>query len=344
MASRRLALNLQQGMRSRAAINAVKAQRQSPLTRGLATPVAHGSKTESTTLKNGFTIATEHSPWAQTSTVGVWIDAGSRAETDRTNGTAHFLEHLAFKGTQKRTQQQLELEIENMGGHLNAYTSRENTVYYAKAFNNDVPAAVDILSDILQNSKLEPQAIERERDVILREQEEVDKQLEEVVFDHLHATAFQGQPLGRTILGPKENIQSIQRADLENYIKTNYTADRMVLVGAGGIPHEQLVDLAEKYFANLPSEAQDYSAKSVVAEQKQKPTSSARRSGYEMIPWELPTSPLLLKVLAGAILITSRHWSHKLLLATGTALWANLRTSAASSATLCRRTTWPTAS
>lgn len=184
--------------------------------------------------------------------MGVWIDAGSRAETDKTNGTAHFLEHLAFKGTQKRSQSQLELEIENMGGHLNAYTSRENTVYYAKAFNSDVPATVDILSDILQNSKLEPSAIERERDVILREQEEVDKQLEEVVFDHLHATAFQGQPLGRTILGPQENIRSIQRADLENYIKTNYTADRMVLVGSGGVPHEQLVDLAEKHFASLP--------------------------------------------------------------------------------------------
>ena len=183
----------------------------------------------------------------------MWIDAGSRAETDKTNGTAHFLEHLAFKGTQKRSQSQLELEIENMGGHLNAYTSRENTVYYAKAFNNDVPATVDILADILQHSKLESSAIERERDVILREQEEVDKQLEEVVFDHLHATAFQGQPLGRTILGPKENIQSINREDLLNYIKTNYTADRMVLVGAGGIPHQQMVDLAEKYFASMPA-------------------------------------------------------------------------------------------
>jgi processing peptidase subunit beta len=198
-------------------------------------------------------IATEHSPYAQTSTVGVWIDAGSRAETDRTNGTAHFLEHLAFKGTQKRSQSQLELEIENMGGHLNAYTSRENTVYYAKSFNSDVPNTVDILADILQNSKLEPSAIERERDVILREQEEVDKQLEEVVFDHLHATAFQNQPLGRTILGPKENIQSISRDDLTSYIKTNYTADRMVLVGAGGVPHSQLVDLAEKYFSKLPA-------------------------------------------------------------------------------------------
>ncbi|POS84608.1 mitochondrial processing peptidase beta subunit [Erysiphe pulchra] len=249
MASRRLALNLNKGLRARSIFNDI-----ARLKRGFATPtVLNDIKTETTTLTNGLTVATEYLPWAQTSTVGVWIDAGSRAETDKSNGTAHFLEHLAFKGTGKRTQTQLELEIENMGGHLNAYTSRENTVYYAKAFNADVPVTVDILSDILQNSKLEPSAIERERDVILRESEEVDKQLEEVVFDHLHATAFQGQPLGRTILGPAENIQSIQRDDLVNYIKTNYTADRMVLVGAGGVSHAQLVALAEKHFSNLPS-------------------------------------------------------------------------------------------
>jgi mitochondrial-processing peptidase subunit beta len=151
------------------------------------------------------------------------------------------------------------------------HPQRENTVYYAKAFNADVPATVNILSDILQNSKLEPQAIERERDVILRESEEVDKQLEEVVFDHLHATAFQAQPLGRTILGPAENIQSIQRDDLVNYIKTNYTADRMVLVGAGGVPHAQLVELAEKHFANLPTEPHTGAASAVAAAQKRKP-------------------------------------------------------------------------
>ncbi|KAF3096552.1 hypothetical protein TWF225_007868 [Orbilia oligospora] len=211
------------------------------------------NKTETTTLSNGFTIATESNPGQQTATVGVWIDAGSRAETDANNGTAHFLEHLAFKGTKSRTQNQLELEIENMGGHLNAYTSRENTVYYAKAFKNDVAKSVEILSDILQNSRLDESAIEREREVILREQEEVDKQLEEVVFDHLHATAFQGQPLGRTILGPKENILAIQRQDLVDYIKKNYTADRMVLVGAGGVDHGELVKLAEKHFGNLQS-------------------------------------------------------------------------------------------
>jgi len=159
---------------------------------------------------------------------------------------------MAFKGTKNRTQRALELEVENIGAHLNAYTSREQTVYYAKSFQKDVPSAVGIISDILQNSKLEKDAIERERDVILREQEEVDKQLEEVVFDHLHAIAFAGQPLGQTILGPKDHINSISQGDLQSYINTNYTADRMVLVGAGAVDHQELCKLATEHFATLP--------------------------------------------------------------------------------------------
>ena len=111
------------------------------------------------------------------------------------------------KGTKTRTQTDLELEVENMGAHLNAYTSREQTVYYAKAFSKDLPKAVDILSDILQNSTLGEAEIERERGVILREMQEVETNLQEVVFDHLHSTAYQGTPLGRTILGPTENIK-----------------------------------------------------------------------------------------------------------------------------------------
>ncbi len=173
-----------------------------------------------------------------------------------TNSGSLFASYRRFfldpTGTGKRSQHALELEVENLGAHLNAYTSREQTVYYAKAFRKDVDKAVDIISDILQNSKLENSAIERERDVILREQEEVDKLKEEVVFDHLHSVAFQGQPLGRTILGPKKNILSIKREDLAEYIKTNYTADRMVLVGAGGIEHDALVKLAEQHFGSLP--------------------------------------------------------------------------------------------
>ena len=122
-----------------------------------------------TTLANGLRVATESVPGAETATVGVWIDAGSRYEDAQTNGTAHFLEHMAFKGTKSRTAAGLEEEIENMGGHLNAYTSREQTTYYAKVLKKDVGAAVDILSDILQNSALEKSQIERERGVILRD-------------------------------------------------------------------------------------------------------------------------------------------------------------------------------
>lgn len=159
-----------------------------------------------TCLDNGLRVATEDSG-APTATVGLWIDAGSRYECERTNGVAHFLEHMAFKGTGKRSQTDLELEIENMGAHLNAYTSREQTVFYAKCLKQDVPKALDILADIIQNSKLGEAEIERERGVILREMQEVETNLQEVVFDHLHSIAYQGTPLGRTILGPTENIK-----------------------------------------------------------------------------------------------------------------------------------------
>lgn len=207
--------------------------------------------TRVTTLPNGLRVATESNLSLKTATVGVWIDAGSRFETDRTNGTAHFLEHMIFKGTQRRSARQLEEEIENLGGHLNAYTSREQTTYYAKVLDKDVPQAMDILADILQNSKFEQNRIERERDVILREMEEVLGQTEEVVFDHLHATAFQHSPLGRTILGPAENVKSITKEDLQNYISTHYTPSRMVIAASGAVKHEEIVKLVEKLFTKL---------------------------------------------------------------------------------------------
>lgn len=208
--------------------------------------------TKMSSLPNGMTIATEFIPNTSSATVGVFVDAGSRAENVQNNGTAHFLEHLAFKGTQNRTQHGIELEIENIGSHLNAYTSRENTVYYAKSLKEDIPKAVDILSDILTRSVLDPKAIERERDVIIRESEEVDKMYDEVVFDHLHEIAYKDQPLGRTILGPIKNIKTIKRDDLVNYISKNYKGDRMVLAGSGAVDHDKLVEYAQKSFGHLP--------------------------------------------------------------------------------------------
>ncbi|PIA57734.1 hypothetical protein AQUCO_00600452v1 [Aquilegia coerulea] len=211
-------------------------------------------ETRVTTLPNGLRVATESNLALKTATVGVWIDAGSRFETKETNGTAHFLEHMIFKGTEKRMVKVLEEEIENMGGHLNAYTSREQTTYYAKCMDKDVPQALDILADILQNSKFSAEMIARERNVILREMEEVESQAEEVVFDHLHATAFQYTPLGRTILGSADNIRSITQADLKNYISTHYSAPRMVISAAGAVKHEQFVEEVKKLFTNLSSD------------------------------------------------------------------------------------------
>lgn len=231
---------------------AAKALKLQPTWRRLISSTSGAAPTYKTTvLPNGLTVASEFMPGTKTATVGMWINAGSRADNPASSGTAHFLEHLAFKGTSKRTQYSLELEIEDLGSQINAYTSRENTVYYTRCLAHDLEQNVDILSDLLTKSKLEPSAIEKERAVILQESDEVDKMFDEVVFDHLHEITFKGQDLGRTILGPREKIRTIDRNDLVNYIKTNYKGDRMALIGVGCVDHEELVSNASKYFGHI---------------------------------------------------------------------------------------------
>jgi len=223
---------------------------------------ADTSAFRSSTLPNGVRVATEKLP-GETATVGVFIDTGSRYENENNNGVAHFLEHMAFKGTGKRSQRDLELEVENMGGHLNAYTSRENTVYYAKVFKDQIGKGVDILSDILLNSTYGEAEIERERGVILREMEEVENTMSEAIFDRLHETAYQGTALGRTILGPEENIRRISQKDLKEYVKTQYTGPRIVVSAAGAVDHDQIVELAGKAFGQLSSESGNRSVEEV---------------------------------------------------------------------------------
>ncbi|KAG9455659.1 hypothetical protein H6P81_000167 [Aristolochia fimbriata] len=213
-------------------------------------------QTRISTLPNGIRVATETSPSCalHTASVGVWIDAGSRFENPETNGTAHFLEHMIFKGTDRRSARDIEVEIENMGARLNAYTSREQTTFYANVLSDDVPVAIDILADILQNSCFTKRAIERERSVILREMEEVQGQIEEVIFDHLHAAAFQNHPLGNTILGPVENIRTISTGDLYDYISKHYTGPRMVVSAAGAVKHEEVVSQVSSLFSKLSTD------------------------------------------------------------------------------------------
>ncbi|KAM3314941.1 hypothetical protein ACQJBY_033605 [Aegilops geniculata] len=218
------------------------------------TAILEAPETKVTTLDNGLRVATESSLSSRTATVGVWIDAGSRYETEEAAGVAHFVEHMLFKGTGTRSAGQLEQEIEDMGGHLNAYTSREQTTYYAKVLDKDVPRAMNVLADILQDSKLEDNRIERERGVILREMEEVQGQSEEVIFDHLHATAFQYTSLGRPILGSADNVKSITKKNLIDYIQKHYTASRMVITAAGAVKHEDIVQQAKELFKSLPTD------------------------------------------------------------------------------------------
>jgi mitochondrial-processing peptidase subunit beta len=183
--------------------------------------------------------------------------SGSRYENLANNGVAHFLEHITFKGTTQRTQFQLEEEIENMGAHLNAYTSREQTVYYARVFKQDARKAMEILSDILTNSLKSEGAIERERDVILREMIEVNKIYEELVLDNLHEVAYPTSGLGYTILGPEENIKKISKKDIQEYVAKHYTANRFVIAGAGAVDHQELVDIAQECFGKLPTSSMD---------------------------------------------------------------------------------------
>jgi len=212
--------------------------------------------TQSTVLQNGIRVSSERSPANDLScTVGVYIETGSRYETKENNGVAHFLEHLAFKGTHKRSQVALESEIENLGGHLNAYTSREMTCYYAQVMKKDMNQAMDILSDILLNSKYDEGAVNRERSTILQEMEHVyQDSKEELIFDHLHESAFQDCPLGYTILGPVENIQRINSQMLKDYVKQHYTGSRMVIAAAGAVDHDELVTAASNFFGSVPVE------------------------------------------------------------------------------------------
>ncbi len=187
----------------------------------------------------------------QSASVGIWVDAGARHESEEMHGIAHLLEHMAFKGTARRGAREIAEEIEAVGGHLNAYTGREHTAYYARVLKADVPLAIDILADILQHSVFDPKELERERQVVIQEIGQAFDTPDDIVFDHLQETAFPGQPIGRPILGTAAGIQAMPRVNLARFMATNYHAPRMVLVAAGGVTHEAILALAEEHLADL---------------------------------------------------------------------------------------------
>jgi predicted Zn-dependent peptidase len=211
--------------------------------------------TQITTLDGGLRVATETMANVQTVSVGVWIDVGARYEAPEVNGVAHMLEHMAFKGTERRSARALAEAIENVGGQLNAYTSREQTAYYARVLADDLPLAVDLLADILQHSIFDEAELARERTVILQEIGQVQDTPDDLVFDLFQETAYPGQALGRSILGPAEIVAAMPRVALVDYMAHHYGPEHLVLAAAGKVEHGRLVELAERLFRELPAPA-----------------------------------------------------------------------------------------
>jgi predicted Zn-dependent peptidase len=206
---------------------------------------------EATRLPSGLSVVTDRMPHLESATLGVWVGAGSRFEQPDEHGISHLLEHMAFKGTKRRSARQIAEEIEAVGGDLNAATSVESTAYYARVLKADVPLALDVLSDILTESTFDDDELRREQNVIVQEIGAAEDTPDDLVFERLHETAFPKQPLGRSILGTPETVRSFNPARIRAYLARNYRGPSMLVAAAGAIEHKAIVAEAERRFASF---------------------------------------------------------------------------------------------
>ena len=204
-----------------------------------------------TRLPSGLTVVTERMERMETVSFGAYVAAGTRNETAEENGVSHFLEHMAFKGTSSRSALRIAEEIENVGGHINAYTAREQTVFYVKLLKENLSLGIDIIGDILTHSAFDPAELERERGVILQEIGQANDTPDDIVFDHFQETAFPHQPMGRPTLGTEGLFRDMSRETLMRYMATHYTPDNMIVAAAGNLEHDAVVDLVNRHFADL---------------------------------------------------------------------------------------------
>jgi predicted Zn-dependent peptidase len=206
---------------------------------------------EVTRLPSGLTVVTDAMPHLQTASLGVWVGSGGRDELPNEHGISHLLEHMAFKGTKRRSARQIAEEIEMVGGDINAATSSETTAYTASVLKSDMPLALDVLSDILTNPTFDPEELKREQNVIVQEIGASEDNPDDIVFDYLQNTAFPNQPIGRAILGTRESVRSFQDRNLRAYLTRNYRAPDMVVAATGGVDHAAVVAEAERRFAGF---------------------------------------------------------------------------------------------
>ncbi len=205
-------------------------------------------------LSNGIRVVTDEMKDVETVSIGIWVSVGSRFEEPEISGISHLLEHMAFKGTTTRTALQIAQEVENVGGIINAYTSKDVTAYYVKVLKEDASMALSILADIFQNSTMNQDELSREKGVVLQEISQTLDAPDDIIFDYFQETAFPNQPLGRPILGSAQIVQSITSETLLSYMHDEYVAPRTIVSAAGNISHDFLVQQVEKLFSNLSKE------------------------------------------------------------------------------------------
>jgi predicted Zn-dependent peptidase len=206
---------------------------------------------EVTRFPTGLTVVTDSMPHLQTASLGVWVGSGSRDEQPEEHGISHLLEHMAFKGTGRRSARQIAEEIEAVGGDLNAATGIETTAYYARVLKADVPLALVVLSDILANPTFDAEELAREQNVIVQEIGATEDAPDDLVFDFLQAIAFPDQPMGRSILGTPESVCSFKDRNLRSYLSRNYRGPDMVVAAAGAVDHSAVVAEVERHFAQF---------------------------------------------------------------------------------------------
>lgn len=212
-----------------------------------------GHNVHLTTLPNGLMVATDTMPEAYSVALGVYVNAGTRNEDPAHQGVSHMLEHMAFKGTINRTAHEIAVDMDAVGGHMNAYTTRETTAYYTKVLPKAVPLATEILGDILQNSVFMVDEIQKEKSVIIQEIGQTQDSPDDLIFDIFQETAYPDQPMGWSILGSVDAVNSITREAILDYMEQHYAAENLIVAAAGNIEHQEFLDIVEKHFGSYNS-------------------------------------------------------------------------------------------
>jgi predicted Zn-dependent peptidase len=202
---------------------------------------------------NGIRVVTERVPYVQSVSLGIWVDAGGRDETNATAGISHFIEHLLFKGTERRSARAIAEALDAVGGQINAFTDREHTCYYVKVLPEHVPLAQDILADMLQHSVLDPEEIAREKNVLLEEIKRHEDTPDELVHDLFAEILWPGHPLGRSVIGRAEVIEALTREQIVEFLLEQYLPARMVVAAAGNLDHEAIVAGVEATMGGMPA-------------------------------------------------------------------------------------------